>query len=53
VETHARETSSRFAALLLHEWNKALPHFWHVVPKEYVKYLAAPEEKPVQAAAAG
>ncbi|WP_239479189.1 glutamate synthase large subunit [Lichenicola cladoniae] len=43
VETHARETSSRFAALLLHEWNKALPKFWHVVPKEYAKYLAAPE----------
>ena len=39
VETHARETSSRFAALLLHEWTKALPRFWHVVPKEYAKYL--------------
>ncbi len=47
VETHARETSSRFAALLLHEWNKALPKFWHVVPKEYAKYLV-PEEKAAQ-----
>ncbi len=47
VETHARETSSRFAALLLHEWNKALPRFWHVVPKEYAKYLVL-EDKAVQ-----
>ena len=47
VETHARETSSRFAALLLHEWNKALPRFWHVVPKEYAKYLVS-EDKAAQ-----
>ena len=51
IETHAKETSSRFAALLLHEWNKALPKFWHVVPKEYAKYLAAPETE--KAALAG
>ena len=37
IEAHARETSSRFAALLLHEWSEAMPHFWHVVPKEYAK----------------
>ena len=43
VETHARETGSRYAALLLHEWTEALQHFWHVVPKEYAKHLAAPE----------
>ena len=46
VEAHARETSSRFAALLLHEWNDMLKHFWHVIPKEYAKVLnqAAPQE---------
>ncbi len=42
VGTHASETGSRHAALLLHEWTKALPRFWHVVPKEYAKHLAAP-----------
>ena len=39
VEAHARETSSRFAALLLHEWSDAVRHFWHVVPKEYARVL--------------
>ena len=43
VETHARETSSRFAALLLHEWSTALEHFWHVVPKEYARALSRSE----------
>ncbi|MBB2201185.1 glutamate synthase large subunit [Gluconacetobacter tumulisoli] len=35
VETHARETHSRYAALLLHKWEQVLPRFWHVVPREY------------------
>jgi len=52
VETHARETSSRFAALLLHEWNKALPHFWHVVPKEYARFLQATQDSAPERAAA-
>ena len=42
VETHARETNSRYAAGLLHDWPRALGRFWQVVPKEYVRYLAAP-----------
>ncbi len=42
VERHSEETSSRFAAMLLHEWDRHLPRFWQVVPKEYVKYLAQP-----------
>ena len=51
IETHARETSSRFAALLLHDWDKALPQFWHVVPKEYAKALnqAAPQQMALMA----
>jgi glutamate synthase (NADPH/NADH) large chain len=42
VFTHANETSSRYASMLLHEWDRTVPRFWQVVPKDYVKYLAAP-----------
>ena len=51
IEIHARETSSRFAALLLHEWSAALPHFWHIVPKEYARILnqAEPERLSLRA----
>ena len=27
---------------MLNDWERALPHFWQIVPKEYVNYLAAP-----------
>jgi glutamate synthase (NADPH/NADH) large chain len=37
-----KETQSHFAARLLNDWDRELPHFWQIVPKEYVKYLAAP-----------
>jgi glutamate synthase (NADPH/NADH) large chain len=39
VEEHAQETTSRYAAMLLHDWEQERDKFWHVVPKEYVKYL--------------
>ncbi len=39
VEEHATETRSRYAAMLLHDWNQERAHFWCVVPKEYEKYL--------------
>ena len=39
------ETSSRYAARLLHEWDRTLPHFWQVVPREYVKYLPMPMDE--------
>jgi glutamate synthase (NADPH/NADH) large chain len=42
VERHAAETQSRFAIAMLHDWARALPQFWQVVPKEYVKYLPLP-----------
>jgi glutamate synthase (NADPH/NADH) large chain len=42
VARHAGETNSRFAALMLHEWERAVGHFWQVVPKDYVRYLAMP-----------
>ncbi|HVE20748.1 MAG TPA: glutamate synthase large subunit [Acidocella sp.] len=42
VQRHATETESRYAATMLNDWERALPHFWQIVPKEYVNYLAAP-----------
>ncbi len=42
VARHVTETSSRYAARLLHDWDRTLPHFWQVVPKEYVKHLPVP-----------
>ncbi len=42
IETHARETGSRYAALLLHDWETLVDRFWQIVPNEYVKYLPAP-----------
>ncbi len=42
VERHAEETNSRYARMLLHDWARAAPKFWHVVPKEYIKYLPVP-----------
>jgi hypothetical protein len=42
VERHVHETGSRFAARLLNDWAEAREHFWHIVPKEYAKYLPRP-----------
>ena len=42
VETHVRETNSRYAAGLLHNWSDTVARIWQVVPKGYAKYLAAP-----------
>ncbi|MBN8888670.1 MAG: glutamate synthase large subunit, partial [Rhodospirillales bacterium] len=50
VSTHANETNSRYARMLLHDWDRSLPHFWQVVPKEYVKYLPHPVSEPAEQA---
>jgi glutamate synthase (NADPH/NADH) large chain len=42
VARHVAETHSRYARMLLHDWDRTLPRFWQIVPREYVKYLAAP-----------
>ena len=42
VALHAQETNSRYAQMLLHDWDITLAKFWQVVPKEYVKYLPVP-----------
>jgi glutamate synthase (NADPH/NADH) large chain len=49
VATHARETSSRYATRLLHDWERVLPLFWQVVPRDYVRYLPQPLGEPVEA----
>jgi glutamate synthase (NADPH/NADH) large chain len=42
IERHVTETESRYAASMLNDWTRESPHFWQVVPKDYVKYLPAP-----------
>jgi glutamate synthase (NADPH) large chain len=49
IQRHVAETESRYAATMLNDWARELPHFWQIVPKEYVKYLAAPlQEEPAE-----
>jgi glutamate synthase (NADPH/NADH) large chain len=42
VADHARQTSSRYAAMLLHDWETEREKFWQVAPKEFVRYLPVP-----------
>ncbi|MBR0645759.1 glutamate synthase large subunit [Plastoroseomonas hellenica] len=42
IGRHVEETGSRYAARLLNEWSEARRHFWHIVPKDYAKYLPRP-----------
>ena len=44
VARHAAETGSRLAARLLNDWATERDHFWHVVPKDFAKYLPQPME---------
>ncbi len=46
VSRHVAETSSRYAAMLLHDWARTLHHFWQVVPKGYERYLPVPLAEP-------
>ncbi len=43
VERHERETGSAYAADLLHHWDEMMPHFWHVVPKDYARIIGYEE----------
>ncbi len=52
VERHVAETNSRYAHMLLHDWARALPRFWQVVPKEFVQYLPVPLSDTPQALSA-
>jgi glutamate synthase (NADPH) large chain len=53
VEEHARESQSRFAQQLLLDWERELPRFWQVVPKEMLARLPAPLVLAAPQAAAG
>ncbi len=44
VATHAEETNSRYARMLVHDWDRCVKDFWQVVPKGYAKYLPHPVE---------
>jgi glutamate synthase (NADPH/NADH) large chain len=39
---HAAETESQLAARILNQWDKAMKHFWHVVPTEIIPVLDMP-----------
>ena len=51
IERHVAETNSRYATMLLTEWDRVVPRFWHVVPKDYAKYLPHPMSDTAVAAA--
>ena len=42
VEEHVRETTSRYAAGLLLDWDTTLAAMWQVVPKGFAQYLPMP-----------
>jgi glutamate synthase (NADPH/NADH) large chain len=49
VEEHQRLTSSKFAEGLLRDWDRELPRFWQIVPKDLIAIGALPA--PIKAAA--
>jgi glutamate synthase (NADPH/NADH) large chain len=51
ISRHVRETGSPFAAQLLNDWAVERTRFWHVVPKDYARYLPKPIEEAVAVAA--
>ena len=53
VEEHALQSQSRFAQQLLLDWERELPRFWQVVPKEMLTRLPAPLALAAPQAAAG
>ncbi|MCC7284311.1 MAG: glutamate synthase large subunit, partial [Acetobacteraceae bacterium] len=42
IERHVGETQSRFAARILNDFAREMARFWHVVPRDFVKYLPHP-----------
>jgi glutamate synthase (NADPH) large chain len=51
VREHADATDSRWSQGLLDDWERALPRFWQVVPREMLTRLAYPLEDQVLEAA--
>jgi glutamate synthase (NADPH/NADH) large chain len=52
VEAHAEATDSKWSRGLLDEWDRAVGHFWQVVPREMLARLAYPLDDTVEAVAA-
>ena len=42
ITAHGRETQSRWAERILAEWDRELPKFWQIVPKEMLRHLEHP-----------
>ncbi len=51
IARHVEETNSPFAARLLNDWATERLNFWHVVPKDYARYLPQPMEDALAVAA--
>jgi glutamate synthase (NADPH/NADH) large chain len=51
IARHVQETGSPLGQRLLNGWAQERGHFWHVVPKEYAKYLPMPMQDPAAVAA--
>ncbi|MDP3419012.1 glutamate synthase large subunit [Falsiroseomonas sp.] len=51
VARHVEETNSPFAARLLNDWATERLNFWHVVPKDFSRYLPQPMEDALAVAA--
>ncbi len=53
IEEHHRLTTSKFAEALLRDWDRELPKFWQIVPKDLVAIgaLEAPTKKVARATA--
>jgi len=42
IEAHLRATHSKLAQGILRDWDRELPHFWQIVPKEILPMLEVP-----------
>jgi glutamate synthase (NADPH/NADH) large chain len=49
IARHVAETSSRYAATMLNDWDREVKKFWQIVPRDYVKYLSSPLNEEVVA----
>ncbi|XCX38357.1 glutamate synthase large subunit [Kozakia baliensis] len=52
VERHAKETGSAYATELLHRWERVLPNFWHIVPRDYARIIGYEAPQTAQALSA-
>jgi glutamate synthase (NADPH/NADH) large chain len=52
IEAHAESTDSKWSRGILEEWDRAVGHFWQVVPKEMLTRLPWPLDESVEAVAA-